>query len=233
MPDQARVSAEAVAGQPAELLGHPFQAARSAAQACSAFPVALAEQALALPSGEPVARGAAGEAVLPRAAGHAAVAPQAALDAAAEEEARDAAAAPLQAVEASVGTAVPRPEAAGRDGVVRPREVRDAEALPRAAPDVQAALPSAVAWAFRQDQALPSAQPVPQPAARSVHATEHLRIAPPSARSWQAAKDEVWTYGVGSRKSLATRSGDLRISVRPDCGGHQRRLVFISEAAKA
>ena len=192
MPDQARVSAEAVAGQPAELLGHPFQAARSAAQACSAFPVALAEQALARRLEEPVVWGAAEEAVLPRAAGHAAVARQAALDAAAEE-ARDAGAAPLQAVEASVGVAVLRPEAAGRDGVVRPQEVRDAEALPRAAPDVQAALPSAVAWAFRQDQALPSAQPVPQPAARSVHATEHLRIAAPLARSWQAAKDGVWS----------------------------------------
>jgi hypothetical protein len=84
-----------------------------------------------------VAWGAPEEAVLPRAAGHAVVARQAALDAAAEEEARDAGAAPLQAVEASVGAAVPRPEAAGRDGVVvRPREVRDAEALPRAAPDV-------------------------------------------------------------------------------------------------
>jgi len=86
--------------------------------------------------------------------------------------------APQQEAEVWVGAAVPRPEAAGRDGVVvRPREVRDAEALPRAAPDVQAALPSAVAWAFRQDQALPSAQPVPQPAARSAHAMEYLRIA--------------------------------------------------------
>jgi hypothetical protein len=170
MPDQARVSAEAVVGQPAELLGHPFQAARSAAQACSAFPVALAEQALALPSGEPVARGAAGEAVLPRAAGHAAVALQAALDAAvAEEEARDAGAAPLQAVEASVGAAVLRPEAAGRAGVVRPRAAQGAQAaLPLGLPSV---------LAFRQGQAPPSAQPAPQPAARSAHAMEYLRIA--------------------------------------------------------
>jgi hypothetical protein len=171
MPDQARVSAEAVVGQPAELLGHPFQAARSAAQACSAFPVALAEQALALPSGEPVARGAAGEAVLPRAAGHAAVALQAALDAAVaeEEEARDAGAAPLQAVEASVGAAVLRPEAAGRAGVVRPRAAQGAQAaLPLGLPSV---------LAFRQGQAPPSAQPAPQPAARSAHAMEYLRIA--------------------------------------------------------
>jgi hypothetical protein len=48
------------------------------AQARLAFPVASAEQATALPWGEPAAQGAAVEAVLPRAAGHAAGARQAA-----------------------------------------------------------------------------------------------------------------------------------------------------------
>jgi hypothetical protein len=32
----------------------------------------------------------------------------------------------------------------------------------------------------------------------------------------------VWVPG----KLLATRSGDLRISVRPDCGGYRRRAGF-------
>jgi hypothetical protein len=39
-------------------------------------------------------------------------------------------------------------------------------------------------------------------------------------------KTEFSHDGVGSRKLLATRPGDLRISVRPDCGGDQRRACF-------
>ena len=41
------------------------------------------------------------------------------------------------------------------------------------------ALPSAVAWAFRRDRALPSARPVPSSAARLARAKACLRIASP------------------------------------------------------
>jgi hypothetical protein len=191
MPDRAHVSAEAVAGQRAEtLLVRPFQAARAAARL--ALPVASAQQAAALPPGEPVARGVVGEAVPLRAAGHAAGAPQAEQDAEEVPQqvagARVAAAGPQQAAEARDGVAEPQPEAAVQAGV-------EEAVRPRAAPGAQAALPSvplsAGPWAFHRGQAPPS--PAPQPAARSVHAMEDLRIARPSARSWQAAKDEVWS----------------------------------------
>ena len=104
----------------------------------------------------------------------------------AEAEARQ------QAV-ARVGAAALPPEA------VLQQEARDAaaprrEAVLRAVPDApaaepRAARPSAVPWVFRRDQALP--WPAPQPAVRFARAMQSLRIALPSALSWQAVRDEV------------------------------------------
>ena len=105
----------------------------------------------------------------------------------AEAEARQ------QAV-AWVGAAALPPEA------VRQQEARGAAAVPlrgavlRAVPDVRvverrAAHPSAVLWVFRRDQALP--WPAPRPAVRFAPAMQCLRIALPSALSWQAVRDEV------------------------------------------
>jgi hypothetical protein len=74
--------------------------------------------------------------------------------------------------EALVGVAVP--QQAGRDAAEEPRAVA---VLLRAVPDAQAALPSAVPWAFRRDQVPP--WPAPSPAVRFARATERLRIASP------------------------------------------------------
>ena len=109
-----------------------------------------------------------------------------------EVAAWDVAEAPRQAV-AWVGAAALPPEA------VRQQEARDVAALPleavlRAVPDARAAepraaRPSGVPWVFRRDQALP--WPAPQPAVRFERAMQSLRIALPSALSWQAVRDEV------------------------------------------
>jgi hypothetical protein len=135
---------------------------------------ASAEQAAALPPGEPVARDAT---VVPQrevAAWDAAVGPQQ------EAVAWDAAEEPQQEA-ASVEAAVPRQVAAG---AVRQREARGAaEVLLRAAaPDVRvvqrrAALPSAALWVFHRGQLRRPARPAPQPAARFARAMERLRIA--------------------------------------------------------
>jgi hypothetical protein len=91
--------------------------------------------------------------------------------------------------EALVGVAVP--QQAGRDAAEEPRqaaeawgaaavllgEARAVAVLLRAVPDAQAALPSAVPWAFRRDQVPP--WPAPSPAVRFARATERLRIASP------------------------------------------------------
>jgi hypothetical protein len=135
--------------------------------------VASAEQATALPWEEPAAQGAAGEAVLPRAAGHVAGARQAAqhAEAAAEAEVQVAAVVPQPGAAARAGVEELPPEAVARDAA----GVRLRAALPSAA--LPSATLSAGPWAFRQGQALPSARPAPQPAARSAHAMEYLRIA--------------------------------------------------------
>jgi hypothetical protein len=49
--------------------------------------------------------------------------------------------------------------------------------------------PSAAPWVFRRDQALP--WPAPQPAVWFARAMQGLRIALPSAQSWQAVRGEV------------------------------------------
>ena len=110
------------------------------------------------------------------------------------------AALPLEAA-AWDAAVVPRQEVAAWVWAAEPQqEARDAAAVPprgavlRAAPDVQvaeprAARPSAVPWVFRRDQALP--WPAPRPPARSARAMHCLRIALPSALSWQAVGDEV------------------------------------------
>ena len=136
---------------------------------------ASAEQAAALPPGEPVARDAT---VVPQrevAAWDAAVGPQQ------EAVAWDAAEEPQQEAAASVEAAVPRQVAAG---AVRQREARGAaEVLLRAAaPDVQvvqrrAALPSAALWVFHRGQLRRPARPAPQPAVRFARAMERLRTA--------------------------------------------------------
>jgi hypothetical protein len=86
------------------------------------------------------------------------------------------------------------------------REAVRAAARPSAA--AAWALPSAAALACRRDRVLPSA-PEPQRWARPRHTMRSLQIALPSAQSWQAAGDEVWSCGVGSRsqrKRKARRS---------------------------
>ena len=92
-----------------------------------------------------------------------------------------------------------------RDEAPRREAVR-AAARPSAA--AAWALPSAAALACRRDRVLPSA-PEPQRWARPRHTMRSLQIALPSAQSWQAAGDEVWSCGVGSRsqrKRKARRS---------------------------
>jgi hypothetical protein len=123
------------------------------------------------------------------------------------EEAQAAAAAQRLAAElrASVAVAVRQPGAAAPAGVAEevPRQVaaardaavvvlRPAEAAPVLWERLRvAALPSAVPSVCRRDRLrLSLAQ---QPAALSAHARRGLRIASPSGRSWQAARDEVWS----------------------------------------
>ena len=111
---------------------------------------ASAEQAAALPPGEPVARDAT---VVPQrevAAWDAAVGPQQ------EAVAWDAAEEPQQEA-ASVEAAVPRQVAAG---AVRQREAPDVQVVQR-----RAALPSAALWVFHRGQLRRPARPAPQPAA--------------------------------------------------------------------
>jgi hypothetical protein len=112
----------------------------------SAVPVASAQQAAALPSGEPEEPGVS--------------------DAAAElPAARDAAEAPQRGAEASGATEVPQPvavwagavvphgEAAVRVAVVRQQEAAPDAVRLRAVPGVRAAVPpSAAPLAFRQDR---------------------------------------------------------------------------------
>ena len=112
---------------------------------------ASAEQAAALPPGEPVARDAT---VVPQrevAAWDAAVGPQQ------EAVAWDAAEEPQQEAAASVEAAVPRQVAAG---AVRQREAPDVQVVQR-----RAALPSAALWVFHRGQLRRPARPAPQPAA--------------------------------------------------------------------
>jgi len=150
-----------------------------------AGPVVSAGQAAALPLEELAASGA--------------------LEAPQQAE-RDAAEAPQQEVAAWDEAAAPRPvvvrvgAATLPPEAVRQQEARGAAAVPlrgavlRAVPDVRvverrAAHPSAVLWVFRRDQALP--WPAPRPAVRFAHTMQCLRIALPSALSWQAVRNEV------------------------------------------
>jgi hypothetical protein len=76
---------------------------------------------------------------------------------------------------------VPRLEAAAWDVVAEPQpeavEQAAAAVRQRAAPDVRAALPSAVPWVFRRGQ--PPPWPAPSPAAQLARAMERARIATP------------------------------------------------------
>jgi hypothetical protein len=96
-----------------------------------------------------------------------------------EVAAWDAAVEPQQEVAARVGAAVPQQAAAEQAGVeaVRQREARGAAAPRRAAPDVRAALPSAVPWVFRRGRLPP--WPAPPPAAQLARAIKRARIATP------------------------------------------------------
>ena len=122
---------------------------------------ASAQPGVALQSGEPAAQDAP---VLP-------------------EEAWAAVEVPLQA--AAVPGAVAGQQQAAQDVEVLQPEVPGER--PAALPLV--VLPSAAAWVFHRDQALP--WPVPQPMARFARATACLQIASPSERWWQAATNEV------------------------------------------
>jgi hypothetical protein len=105
-----------------------------------------------------------------------------------------AAAEPHAVVEVEAGAAAqvvvaPRREAAVARAEVELRQVvEEAPAAREAAP---AAAPSAAASVFHQGQLRPAA---PQPAARSVREKRGLRNASRSARSSQAAQDEVWSW---------------------------------------
>jgi hypothetical protein len=78
-----------------------------------------------------------------------------------------------------------RPEGAQRAVVVH----RPAQALQAAPAAVQAADPSAAAWACHQGRSRPAV--VQRPAARSVREMRHLQTASRRAQSSQAAQDEV------------------------------------------
>jgi hypothetical protein len=92
-----------------------------------------------------------------------------------------------------------------RDAAPRREAVR-AAARPSAA--AAWALPSAAASACRRDRALPSA-PGPQRWVRPRHAMQSLQIALPSAQSWQAAGNEVWSCGIGSRSQRKRKSAAI------------------------
>jgi hypothetical protein len=131
-------------------------------------PAVLMAQRLAPPEASAVA-------ALPLAAEHAAVVPQAPQDAVAAV--LDAAAAvgveeALQVAAAAVAVA----RAGAAEEVLQPA-ARDAAEVPLRAVLLSAALPLAVAWAFRRDPVLP--WPALQPAARSAHAMAKLRSASP------------------------------------------------------
>jgi hypothetical protein len=161
-----------------------------------------AQQAAALPPGEPVARDVAS--VLPPAARDAAEGPRRA-------EVLGVAAEPRQAAEGAawVGAAARRPEEAApagaeealrreageaRDAAAaarQPAEVRGVAAQRRAVPSVlPSGLPSASAVP-RERHRQAAARPAPQAAALVARATAQQLIAPRSARSSQAARDEV------------------------------------------
>jgi hypothetical protein len=198
MLDRARASAATVRGHPAQSRVRPFQAFQDAAQAHLVLPAASAQQEPALPLEESAARArrlaaAAWDAVeAPRPAGpDVEEVPQ--QEVAVLDVAEGARAAPGEAV-------VPQPAAVVWVGAaVLPPEARDAVAVPlrgaalRAVPDARVveprAGPSAAPWVFRRDQALP--WPAPQPAVWFARAMRGLRIASPSAQSWQAVRDEV------------------------------------------
>ena len=104
------------------------------------------------------------------------------------EEAWAAVEVPLQA--AAVPGAVAGQQQAAQDvEVLQPAVPGDRAAELPSAELPLVVLPSAAAWVFRRDQALP--WPVPQPMARFVRATACLQIASPSERWWQAATNEV------------------------------------------
>jgi len=94
------------------------------------------------------------------------------------------AAAPVAAVLRQVEAAVP---------VVAEAAPRQEEEVPAARGAAPAAVPSAAASVFRRGRLRPAAA-APRPAARSVREKRGLRNASRSARSSQAAQDEVWSW---------------------------------------
>jgi len=131
--------------------------------------------AMALPRAE-AARDAQVER-LPVGAAAAEAAPRAAVGA-------EVAAAPVAAVLRQVAAAVP---------VVAVAALRQVEEVPAARGAAPAAVPSAAASVFHQGRLRPAAA-APRPAARSVREKRGLRNASRSARSSQAAQDEVWSW---------------------------------------
>jgi hypothetical protein len=189
MLDQARASAATVRGHPAQSRVRPFQAFQDAAQAHLVLPAASAQQEPALQLEESAARDAV-EAPQPAGPDVEEVPQQ---EVAVWDVAEGARAAPGEAV-------VPQPAVAWVGAAVLPPEARDAAAVPlrgavlRAVPDARvveprAAGPLEVPWVFHRDQALP--WPAPQPAEWFARAMQGLRIALPSAQSWQAVGGEV------------------------------------------
>jgi hypothetical protein len=185
MLDQARASAATVRGHPAQSRVRPFQAFQDAAQAHLVLPAASAQQEPALPLEESAARARR-------------LAVPAAWDAveAAQPAGPDVEEVPQQ--EVAVLDVAEGARAAPGEAVLPP-EARDAAAVPlrgavlRAVPDARAveprAAPSAAPWVFHRDRVLP--WPAPQPAERFARAMQGLRIALPSAQSWQAVGGEV------------------------------------------
>jgi hypothetical protein len=122
-----------------------------------------------------------------------------------------------------------RPVPWAEQAVARPAEAAPPGARRAADP---LALPSEAASVFRQGPIL--AGPARPRAARFAHAMRSLQIASRSEPSWQAARNEGWSFGSTSpegslTKSWCERSVGLtkcwneRLRVRPHCGGRSGR----------
>ena len=92
----------------------------------------------------------------------------------------------------------------------------------RGAPALPSVLPSALA--FRRGQAL--LWLVPQPAARFAHAMDACELHRRKSCRGKQHETKFCHDGLGPRKIIGKKIGDQRISVRPDCGGLQRRSCF-------
>jgi hypothetical protein len=109
------------------------------------------------------------------------------------EEAVAAAVAPHAVVEVEAGAAAQVVVALRREAAAVARAEVELRQVVEELPAAREAAPSAAASVFHQGRLRPAAA-APQPAARSVREKRGLRNASRSARSSQAAQDEVWSW---------------------------------------